>query len=108
MTGLVECRAIPRGLMQSHGRAYLIASCHVAGIEKTYRLDRIREYLPTPTRFGKPYSSSQCAREIARGFGSGNLTRHRRHVTKHTQFAITISITPNGRNLNEPQEWRSG
>jgi len=33
----------PRGLLESRGRAYLIALCHASGIEKTYRLDRIRE-----------------------------------------------------------------
>jgi DNA polymerase III epsilon subunit family exonuclease len=43
MTGIVERRITPRGLMQSRGRAYLTAMCHLSGAEKTYRLDRIRE-----------------------------------------------------------------
>ena len=42
--GLVERRITPRGLMQSGGREYLTALCHASGIEKTYRLDRIREF----------------------------------------------------------------
>ncbi|MFH1920832.1 MAG: WYL domain-containing protein [Planctomycetota bacterium] len=41
--GLVERRITPRALFQSSGRAYLTAHCHMDGIEKTYRLDRIRE-----------------------------------------------------------------
>lgn len=41
--GLVERRIMPRGLMRSGGRTYLTALCHASGIEKTYRLDRIRE-----------------------------------------------------------------
>jgi len=44
MTGLVERRITPRGLVQSRGRVYLTAWCHASGIEKTYRLDRIREF----------------------------------------------------------------
>lgn len=44
MTGLVERRVTPRGLVQSRGRAYMTAWCHASGIEKTYRLDRIREF----------------------------------------------------------------
>jgi predicted DNA-binding transcriptional regulator YafY len=43
MTGIVERRITPRGLMQTRGRAYLTATCHLSGAEKTYRLDRIRE-----------------------------------------------------------------
>ena len=43
MTGIVERRITPRGLMQSRGRAYLTAMCHRSGTEKTYRLDRIRQ-----------------------------------------------------------------
>lgn len=34
----------PRAIVQSHGRGYLIAFCHLDHIEKTYRLDRIRGY----------------------------------------------------------------
>jgi predicted DNA-binding transcriptional regulator YafY len=30
-------------MRQSNGRQYLIAYCHAAEMEKTYRLDRIRE-----------------------------------------------------------------
>jgi predicted DNA-binding transcriptional regulator YafY len=30
-------------MLQSNGRQYLIADCHAAETEKTYRLDRIRE-----------------------------------------------------------------
>ncbi|MFH1919017.1 MAG: WYL domain-containing protein [Planctomycetota bacterium] len=41
--GLVERRVTPRALLQSSGRAYLTAHCHMDGIEKTYRLDRFRE-----------------------------------------------------------------
>jgi len=37
-------RFTPRGLVQSRGRVYLTAQCHASGIEKTYRLDRIREF----------------------------------------------------------------
>ena len=44
MTGLVERRITPRGLVQSRGRVYLTAQCHASGTEKTYRLDRIREF----------------------------------------------------------------
>ena len=43
-TGLVERRVMPRGLIQSRGRAYLSALCHASGIEKTYRLDRIHDF----------------------------------------------------------------
>ena len=32
-----------RAMLQSNGRQYLIAYCHTAKLEKTYRLDRIRE-----------------------------------------------------------------
>jgi len=41
--GLVERSITPRALLQSGGRAYPTAHCHMDGIEKTYRLDRIRE-----------------------------------------------------------------
>lgn len=34
----------PRGIVQSHGRGYLVAFCHADRIEKTYRLDRIHGY----------------------------------------------------------------
>ena len=37
-------RVIPHGFLQSRGRAYLTAYCHADHIEKTYRLDRIREF----------------------------------------------------------------
>jgi predicted DNA-binding transcriptional regulator YafY len=30
-------------MLQSNGRQYQIAYCHAAKLEKTYRLDRIRE-----------------------------------------------------------------
>jgi DNA polymerase III epsilon subunit family exonuclease len=36
-------RITPRAMLQSNGRQYLIAYCHAAEIEKTYRLDRILE-----------------------------------------------------------------
>lgn len=36
-------RVTPRAVLQSNGRQYLLAYCHAAEIEKTYRLDRIRE-----------------------------------------------------------------
>jgi len=39
-----ERRITPRQLMQTGGRAYMTALCHSSGIEKTYRLDRIREF----------------------------------------------------------------
>jgi DNA polymerase-3 subunit epsilon len=42
--GPAQRRVTPRGLLQSRGRAYMTAYCHVSGIEKTYRLDRIREF----------------------------------------------------------------
>jgi DNA polymerase III epsilon subunit family exonuclease len=43
VTGPVERRITPRGLIQSRGQAYLTALCHISGTEKTYRLDRIRQ-----------------------------------------------------------------
>ena len=46
--GLVERRITPRALLQSRGRAYLAAYCHTDGVEKTYRLDRIRELRVEP------------------------------------------------------------
>lgn len=42
--GTAQRRVTPRGLVQSGGRAYLTAYCHIDSIEKTYRLDRIREF----------------------------------------------------------------
>ncbi len=41
--GAAHRRITPRGLVQSRGRSYLCAFCHKDHIEKTYRLDRIRE-----------------------------------------------------------------
>lgn len=41
--GLSRRRITPRALLQSDGRPYLSAFCHIDQIEKTYRLDRIRE-----------------------------------------------------------------
>ena len=41
--GAAERRITPRVILQSNGRQYLLAYCHAAEIEKTYRLDRIRE-----------------------------------------------------------------
>jgi DNA polymerase III subunit epsilon len=41
--GAAERRITPRAMLQSNGRQYLLAYCHAAEIEKTYRLDRIRE-----------------------------------------------------------------
>ena len=41
--GLADRRVTPRAMLQSNGRQYLLAYCHAAEIEKTYRLDRIRE-----------------------------------------------------------------
>jgi DNA polymerase-3 subunit epsilon len=41
--GPADRRITPRGMLQSNGRQYLIAYCHAAKLEKTYRLDRIRE-----------------------------------------------------------------
>jgi hypothetical protein len=41
--GLVQRRITPRALLQCGGRAYLTAHCHLGGIEKTFRLDRIRQ-----------------------------------------------------------------
>lgn len=41
--GVAHRRITPRGLVQSRGRSYLCAFCHKDHIEKTYRLDRIRE-----------------------------------------------------------------
>ena len=35
-------RVTPYGLMQSGGRSYVTGLCHQSGIEKSYRLDRIR------------------------------------------------------------------
>ena len=40
--GLADRRVTPRAMLQSNGRQYLIAYCHAAKLEKTYRLDRIR------------------------------------------------------------------
>ena len=41
--GPADRRVTPRAMLQSNGRQYLIAYCHAAKLEKTYRLDRIRE-----------------------------------------------------------------
>ena len=41
--GPADRRITPRAMLQSNGRQYLIAYCHAAKLEKTYRLDRIRE-----------------------------------------------------------------
>ena len=41
--GPADRRITPRAMLQSNGRQYLIAYCHAAEMEKTYRLDRIRE-----------------------------------------------------------------
>ena len=41
--GTADRRVTPRAMLQSNGRQYLLAYCHAAEIEKTYRLDRIRE-----------------------------------------------------------------
>ena len=41
--GAAERRITLRAMLQSNGRQYLLAYCHAAEIEKTYRLDRIRE-----------------------------------------------------------------
>ena len=41
--GPADRRITPRAMLQSNGRQYLIAYCHAARLEKTYRLDRIRE-----------------------------------------------------------------
>jgi predicted DNA-binding transcriptional regulator YafY len=42
--GLVERKITPRALLQTAGRMYLTAYCHIDHMEKTYRLDRIREF----------------------------------------------------------------
>ncbi len=42
--GLSERRVTPRGLLQTRGHVYLAALCHIDGVEKTFRLDRIREF----------------------------------------------------------------
>ena len=56
--GLADRTVTPRALLQSNGRQYLIAYCHAAEIEKTYRLDRIREIYAA--EFGhQPRGSSQ-------------------------------------------------
>jgi len=41
--GPADRRITPRAMLQSNGRQYLIAYCHAAKLEKTYRLDRIRK-----------------------------------------------------------------
>ena len=41
--GPADRRITPRAMLQSNGRQYLLAYCHAAEIEKTYRLDRIRK-----------------------------------------------------------------
>jgi DNA polymerase III epsilon subunit family exonuclease len=42
--GLVRRRVTPRGLFQSGGRPYLAAFCHLDQMDKTFRVDRIREF----------------------------------------------------------------
>jgi DNA polymerase-3 subunit epsilon len=42
--GPVRRRVTPRALLETSGRCYLTAYCHADQIEKTYRLDRIREF----------------------------------------------------------------
>ncbi len=42
--GLTRRRVTPLALLETAGRAYLTAYCHADQIEKTYRLDRIREF----------------------------------------------------------------
>ena len=37
--GLADRRITPRAMLQSNGRQYLIAYCHAAKLEKTYRLN---------------------------------------------------------------------
>ena len=39
--GPADRRITPRAMLQSNGRQYLLAYCHAAKLEKTYRLDRI-------------------------------------------------------------------
>ena len=41
--GLSDRRVTPRRLVRSRGTRCLIAYCHTDGVEKTFRLDRIRE-----------------------------------------------------------------
>lgn len=41
--GSVQRTITPRAVLESNGRAYLIAYCHIDQMEKTYRFDRIRE-----------------------------------------------------------------
>jgi DNA polymerase-3 subunit epsilon len=41
--GLADRTITPRAMLQSNGRQYLIAYCHASEMERTYRLDRIRE-----------------------------------------------------------------
>lgn len=43
-SGPAQRRITPRGLFESNGHLYLAARCHRDGIDKTYRLDRIREF----------------------------------------------------------------
>ncbi|MCR4411821.1 MAG: exonuclease domain-containing protein [Thermoguttaceae bacterium] len=42
--GLSRRRITPRGLYRSGGRPYLVAYCHLDQMEKTFRVDRIREF----------------------------------------------------------------
>jgi len=42
--GLMERRITPRALLQSRGRAYLSAYCHIDHKEKMFRLDRIQAF----------------------------------------------------------------
>jgi predicted DNA-binding transcriptional regulator YafY len=34
----------PRLVLEVHGVAYVIAHCHLSNAERTFRVDRIREY----------------------------------------------------------------
>ena len=42
--GTLRRQVTPLGLMQSGRRVYLIAFCHLDRMEKTFRLDRVREF----------------------------------------------------------------
>ena len=42
--GTAERRVTPRGIVMSGGRSYLCAFCHADGIEKSFRLERIRRF----------------------------------------------------------------
>ena len=42
LPGFLKFLGSTEAMLQSNGRQYLLAYCHAAEIEKTYRLDRIR------------------------------------------------------------------